>query len=255
MSLHSVQWSDLWEGNPQGQQLLLPCDVRFKVDDQENPSDQKIISAHKLLLAAVSPVFKDQFYGEEIFEEAREEGDGVMEVLVTDSQPAAFSKLMEFIYLGPHQAEVAPTVNFADIKTVRLVFDVMILADKYMINELKDICEHRLLNSILTTEENVFSLVLLVENTHFDKVRRGIKNKCKEFIKSSISMHGFDFLQKLNSQPSFHQETFRDLCSSGGEGSTLNLSSSRLNESACEEDQNTSLLEQGTKMVTNCVMS
>ena len=215
----------------------------------------RVLPAHKLLLAAVSPVFKNQFYGEEIFEEARQEEDGVVEVLVNDTQPAAFSKLLEFIYLGPHQAEVAPTVKFADINTVKLVFDVMILADKYEINELKDICEHRLLNSILTTEENVFSLVLIVENTHFDKVRRGIKRKCKEFIKSSISTHGFDFLQKLNNQPTFHQQIFRDLCSSGGEESALNLSNSSLNESALEEEQNTSLLDQGTKMVTNCVLS
>ena len=121
MSLSSVKWSRFYGDSPR-----VPYDVRFKVLDISDPPNFKVFSAHKLLLAAASSTFESQFYGE-LFEDAEE-------VYIEDSHPDAFEKLLQFIYLGK-KTELAPSMKLHDIKTIRLVYDVMVLADKYMINE------------------------------------------------------------------------------------------------------------------------
>ena len=55
---------------------------------------------------------------------------------IEDSHPDAFERLLQYIYMGK-KTEIAPSMKFHDLKTIRLVFDVMVLADKYMINELR----------------------------------------------------------------------------------------------------------------------
>ena len=87
MSLSSVKWSHFYGDSPR-----LPHDVRFKVLDPSDPTNFKVFSAHKLLLAAVSSIFESQFYGE-VFEDAEE-------VYIEDSHPHAFEKLLKFIYMG-----------------------------------------------------------------------------------------------------------------------------------------------------------
>merc|ERR1711892_851541 len=107
----------------------VPHDVKFKVMDPLDPPNYKIFSAHKLLLAAVSSAFEVQFYGEKF-----EDND---EILVEDTQPEAFGKFLQFIYYGK-KAEIAPSIKIYDMKTIQLVFDVMILSDKHFVQELKN---------------------------------------------------------------------------------------------------------------------
>merc|ERR1719268_598084 len=104
-------------------------------------------------------------------------------------------------------------MKFHDMKTIRLVFGVMVLADKYMINELKEICDSLLQESAIITEDNVFDLVFLVDsNNRFTAIRREIRRKCAEYLKVNIGLHGYRFIQKLNNQPSFNHEIFKELC-------------------------------------------
>jgi hypothetical protein len=119
-----VNWGAFYEATTS----KVPHDVKFKVMDPVDPLSYKTFSAHKLLLAAVSSTFEVQFYGEN-FEESNE-------VLVEDSQPEAFEKFLQFIYYGK-KAEIAPSIKFYDMKTIQLIFDVMILSDKHFVLELK----------------------------------------------------------------------------------------------------------------------
>ena len=76
-----------------------------------------------------------------------------------------------------------------------------------------DICESLLALSTTITEDNIFDLVQLVEaNLHFANTRKEIKRKSAEFLKENIGIYGYVFIQKLNNQPSFNHEIFRDLC-------------------------------------------
>ena len=124
MSLLSVNWGIFYDAS----RTKVPHDVKFKVLDPHDPPNYKIFSAHKMLLAAVSSAFEVQFYGEH-FEETDE-------ILVEDSQPEAYEKFLQFIYHGK-KAEIAPSIKFCDMKTIQLVFDVMVLADKHFVVELK----------------------------------------------------------------------------------------------------------------------
>jgi len=124
MSLFSVNWGKFYDAS----KTKVPHDVKFKVSDPHDPPNFKVFPAHKLLLAAVSSAFEAQF-----FEDQYEDTD---EILVEDSHPEAFEKFLQFIYFGK-KAEIIPFIKFCDMKTFRLVFDVMMLADKHFVVELK----------------------------------------------------------------------------------------------------------------------
>jgi len=231
MSLLGVNWSAFHDSATS----KVPHDVKFKVMDPLDPPNYKIFSAHKLLLAAVSSAFEVQFYGEK-FEDTDE-------VLVEDTQPEAFGKFLQFIYYGK-KAEIAPSIKIYDMKTIQLVFDVMILSDKHFVQELKEICEGLLVNSTTVTEDNIFDLVQLVDsNLHFATTRKEVKRKCTEYLKENIGIYGYVFIQKLNNQPSFNHEVFRDLCAGNG---TEDEESDVLNQS--------NILDK-TEIKKNCVLS
>jgi len=233
MSLLSVDWGKFYEAS----KTKVPHDVKFKVRDPHDPLSFQVFPAHKLLLAAVSSAFEAQFYGEH-FEDTDE-------ILVEDSQPEAFEKFLRFIYLGK-KAEIIPFLQFCDLKTFRLVFDVMMLADKHLVTELKELCEKLLVGSTSITEDNIFDLVGLVENNlQFSHVRKEIKRKASEFLKENIGTFGYLFIQKLNNQPSFDHEIFRDLCT---------LNESEEDGGTSDSQEHTNILDR-TDIKKNCVVS
>ena len=74
-------------------------------------------------------------------------------------------------------------------------------------------CDRLLQESTVITEDNVFDLVFLVDsNIHYTSIRREIRRKCAEYLKVNIGLHGYRFIQKLNNQPSFNHEIFKELC-------------------------------------------
>jgi len=203
MSLLGVDWSEFYDASTS----KVPHDVMFKVMDPTDPPNFRIFSAHKLLLAAVSSCFKAQFYDGDHF-------DNTDEVLVQDTQPDAFEKFLKYIYHGK-KVEIAPSIKFHDMKTIQLIFDVLILADKHLVQELRDICESLLLKSTMVTEDNMFDLVKLVDSSlHLTTMRIEMKKKCTEYLKENIGSYGSAFLQKLNNQPNFNFTVYRDLLSS-----------------------------------------
>ena len=82
------------------------------------------ISAHRNILAARSPVFADLLWH-------KNQENNIQTVKIHDVQPKVFNKLLQFIYTG--QCEVAHSAK-----------DLFIAANKYDIQELKEICEEAL---------------------------------------------------------------------------------------------------------------
>ena len=102
----------------------LPPDVIFLVKGDEV---EKRIAAHRFLLAGTSPVFDRQFYGP--MKDIRE----VVEVKDTTSE--AFMTMMNFIYKAPGEE----TFNLNDIDCPQKLFEVLELAERYEIANLKKI--------------------------------------------------------------------------------------------------------------------
>lgn len=88
------------------------------------------LSAHKVILAAASPVFKAMFYGP-----LNEEGD----ITLADESAENFKVFLQAIY---HQTEAINMMNIGDI---------MSLADKYDVGAIMDYCTQFLATHINTT--------------------------------------------------------------------------------------------------------
>ncbi|KAL6843294.1 hypothetical protein ACP4OV_027007 [Aristida adscensionis] len=99
------------------------ADVRFKVE-------QEIFSAHKVILAARSPVFNKQLCGE-----MREKDTDC--IVVHDMQAVVFRSLLHFIYTDS-------LIDMSDVdvhEQKELTRHLLVAADRYCMPRLKNICE------------------------------------------------------------------------------------------------------------------
>lgn len=99
-------------------------DITFNVQGRE-------FKAHKVILAAHSQVFSAMFEHE--MEEKRQNG-----VEIIDVKPEVFQEMLDFIYTGK-----APNLN-------KKASDLLAVADKYALEELKIICEQELFSKLST---------------------------------------------------------------------------------------------------------
>jgi len=97
-----------------------------------------VFTAHKYFLAAASPVFSTQFFGS-----LQEEG-GV--ITLTDVTARAFKAMLEFVY--------GHSVTMLEQSSVRELFEALRVADKYMIEKMKETVQDRL-NKFPITRDNV----------------------------------------------------------------------------------------------------
>ena len=107
------------------------ADFVFKVENEK-------IAAHRAVLAARSPVF-DAMFQHDMLENRTNETE------ITDVTPAAFRALLRFIYTG--QCEVGV-----------LAEEILVAANKYDIQELKEICAKKLHKKL--TADNAVDLLI-----------------------------------------------------------------------------------------------
>ncbi|CAL4997499.1 unnamed protein product [Urochloa decumbens] len=152
-----------------------PCDIPehfAKLLDHNDGADVtfsvqgEIIKAHKTILAARSPVFKAQFYGQ-----MRESRMG--HVTVEDIQPVIFRALLRFIYTGSLHGMGDDLVGDDYRDTL---WHLLAAADRYAMDRLKLLCQ-----SILSKNfhvETVAATLALADQHNCDK----LKEVCIEFI-------------------------------------------------------------------------
>ncbi|KAJ4788510.1 BTB/POZ/MATH-domain protein [Rhynchospora pubera] len=129
-------------------------DVNFEVSG-------KIFGAHKLILAARSPVFEAQFFGSLNYE-------GTTESIVVDEiEPRVFSALLHFIYtdLLPHDANQ----KHCEMPSIAMMQHLLVAADRYAIDKLKSICEENLCKRI--TDRTVATTLALAEQHNCPQLR------------------------------------------------------------------------------------
>ena len=185
----------------------LPPDVTFcvKLDGQS-----KSFGAHRWLLAGISTVFRRMFFGS-IGEPAGE----VVEV--KETTPEAFSTMINFIYMPPEEL-----FNLQDVRCPQKLFEVMALAERYEILELKMMASDALENLAISRENMIFTATVAhnYKSTGFDSVGQKLMVKCLKFLYDTTSGAGDIGVLIMETEKNFPDasfEIFRHLISVGNE--------------------------------------
>ncbi|XP_062592904.1 BTB/POZ domain-containing protein 6-like [Saccostrea cucullata] len=126
------------------------CDISFRVGEEE-----KLVRAHKYVLASRSPVFDAMFYGD--LPEAKE-------ITIPDIEPPSFDVLLRFLYCGDVEVHNDTVIG------------ALYAAEKYDVGALKEATESYLDKNI--TNETVFSVFANAKLFGLE----ALSKKCIEFI-------------------------------------------------------------------------
>ncbi|KAL9254520.1 BTB/POZ and MATH domain-containing protein [Drosera capensis] len=157
-------------------------DVNFEVDDQ-------VFSAHKLVLAARSPVFRAQLFGPM-------KESNMQCIKVEDMKAPVFKALLQFIYWDtlPDMQDLSGlcTKGAATLVAQHL----MVAADRYGLDRLRRLCEAQLAEDVAV--DTVVATLALAEQHHCFK----LKTVCLRFIASRENLRavmqteGFQYLKE-----------------------------------------------------------
>ncbi|AQK39937.1 BTB/POZ and MATH domain-containing protein 1 [Zea mays] len=141
------------------------ADVTFIVSGES-------IAAHKSILAARSPIFMAQFFGNML-----ERGSQCVEI--QDMHPAVFKAMLHYIYTDtvPDLGTDTTTVE----ETAVMAQHLLVAADMYALDRLKEICEERLTRGIGIG--TVASTLALADQHNLAQ----LKAKCIDFITGGSS--------------------------------------------------------------------
>lgn len=150
------------------------ADVKFRVG-------RKTFSAHRLVLATRSPVFKAQLFG------PMQESTTTKAIPIDDMEAEVFSALLTFIY-----TDSLPKMKEEEESS--MVQHLLVAADRYNMDRLKLICEDKLCKHIDT--DSAATILALAEQHSC----HGLKGACLEFLRSSKNLEaametdGFGYL-------------------------------------------------------------
>ncbi|EER95035.1 hypothetical protein BDA96_01G433000 [Sorghum bicolor] len=162
-------------------------DVEFIVSGGER------FTAHRLVLAARSPVFKAELFG------LMKEGTTTDAIQIDDMDAQVFEALLIFIY-----TDTLPKIDDEEDEAA-MAQHLLVASDMYGLQRLMLICEDRLCNHI--NADSVATMLVLAEKHHCVR----LKEVCFEFLSASTALVEFtessDFLYFIQSCPS----VFKDL--------------------------------------------
>ncbi|GJN24466.1 hypothetical protein PR202_gb12206 [Eleusine coracana subsp. coracana] len=129
----------------------------------------KVFSAHKIVLAARSKVFKADFFGA-----MKEKTTGY--IRISDMHQDAFEALLHYVYTDSLPETVKKPAREEEAAVVGQ--DLLVAADRYDLKDLKPVTENVLCN--LVGLRNVLPMLALAEQHQCEK----LKKKCLEFMAS-----------------------------------------------------------------------
>jgi speckle-type POZ protein len=150
------------------------ADVTFQL-----VADGETFTAHRCVLAARSPVFRAQLYGE--MKEGKSAGSGVP-IPIEDMDAQVFRALLAFIYTD---SLPEPGDGEEDDGAMAQYQHLLAAADKYGLEGMKLICQEKLCEHIRAS--SVATMLALAERHHC----RGLKEACFEFLSSSNNLSSF----------------------------------------------------------------
>ena len=189
----------------------IPPDVSIRVKADEEEGGGKSFRAHKILLAAVSPVFRKQFFG------PMKETMEVVEVKETTVE--AFDTMLSYIYKLPGE----DTLNMVKERGCpQKLFELLLLADRYQIPNLVEVTSRVLETHLDITRENIIFTVTVASNykEFFDHLGRKVLVRCVKWMRKETKRAGDIvalILDSKNNFPEASPEILRNLSSVGDE--------------------------------------
>eukprot|EP00092_Neocalanus_flemingeri_P038754 GFUD01042196.1.p1 GENE.GFUD01042196.1~~GFUD01042196.1.p1 ORF type:complete len:313 (+),score=83.48 GFUD01042196.1:54-941(+) len=155
----------------------VPSDVTFQIIRVTNEGMAEIrevlgdVTGHKLVFAAASPVFRDEFFGG-----LKETADVIP---VKETTYEAFEKMMFFIY--------SKDIDWSGV-TVPEMYDVVNLAEKYIMPELMDEMTKQMENGPLKNNEDLLNIAHTATqfNHLFPDVSSALLLSCAKFLQKTI---------------------------------------------------------------------
>ncbi|XP_051230420.1 BTB/POZ and MATH domain-containing protein 1-like [Lolium perenne] len=151
-------------------------DVKFRVG-------QETFSAHRLVLAARSPVFRAEFFG------PMKEGTMREAIQIDDMEAEVFKALLTFMY-----TDALPDMDQGE--ECAMAQHLLVAADRYDLGRLKLICQDKLSSGIDTS--SVATILALADQHHCHE----LKAACLKFLSSPANLdvvmesEGFELLTK-----------------------------------------------------------
>ncbi|GAB4859910.1 BTB/POZ and MATH domain-containing protein 4 [Ancistrocladus abbreviatus] len=206
--LHPIQVPDSDIGAHFGMLLenMEGSDVVFDVAGEK-------FHAHKLVLAARSPVFQT-----ELFEKLDEDKQ---EIVVTDMEPKVFKAVLHFIYRDTlmEGEDMTPSSSCCESSiSDMLIAKLLAAADKYGLERLRRLCESCLCKDISVS--SVAKILALADSCHATE----LKAVCLRFAAENLAavMRSDSFMYLKENCPSLQSELLKTVagceedCSSGG---------------------------------------
>jgi hypothetical protein len=165
--LNLVNWSSLLTP-----ECGIPHDVSFNIVTEENAMNEDeatLFHAHKNLLAAVSPVFRTQFYG------SLPELSRVIQV--KDSTCKAFKLMLEFIY-----QRYDANREIEDLAEICDIYDLFYLAHKFEVLGFKEKILARLENLPVNLSNYQELTRALDHYKHFEEACQVVEDRIEKFI-------------------------------------------------------------------------
>ncbi|CAN6195622.1 unnamed protein product [Urochloa humidicola] len=135
------------------------ADVTFKVEGET-------FTAHRLVLAAGSPVFKAELYGEMAESKPRS-------IAIEDMRAPTFRSMLDYMYHGTLPAAM---LDMDDAARKMEFQHLYVAADRYGLDTLKEMCEEVLCASVSVS--TVLSNLVFAE----DRTCRKLKRRCLDFL-------------------------------------------------------------------------
>ncbi|KAJ4732164.1 BTB/POZ/MATH-domain protein [Rhynchospora pubera] len=146
-----------------------------------------IFDAHRCVLAAVSPVFRAQFFGPM-------KGKVNQSIEIKDMEPSIFKSMLHFIY-SDSIPELEKVKDNKDA-SIALAQHLLVAADRYGLERLKNLCEKKIYEFM--DANNVATTFTLAEQHNCSE----LKVACLEFIKrpevlaAVMQTEGFEHMTK-----------------------------------------------------------
>ncbi|CAH1451141.1 unnamed protein product [Lactuca virosa] len=186
------------------------CDIIFRIG-------QETFKAHKLILAARSPVFRAQFFG-------LVGNPNMDQVELKDIEPSIFKAMLVFIYSDtfPEAEESTTTGSMSSIYTTstNMIQHLLAAADRFGLDRLKQLCEAKLCEEVNT--ETVATTLSLADQHRCAQ----LKAICLKFAAANLGVvmrtEGFKYVEETC--PSLLSELLETVAAaaveerSGGEG-------------------------------------
>lgn len=167
--------------------------------------------AHKLVLAARSPVFRSQFFD-------GPDGDK-QEIVVTDMEPKVFEAMLHFVYRDTlPEDDLVVSSSSAPSVSDTLTGKLLAAADKYDLGRLRRVCESHLCKDI--SVNSVCRALALADRYHATELKSVCLRFAAESLAAVMRSDGFEYLKE--NCPLLQSELLKTVagceedCSSGG---------------------------------------